>query len=154
MSKVTTYIPPGSDEVTEKFINYLMLEGKKTVARRIFKDMLAEIERRGNKKPQEIFFRAIDSAKPAMEVRPKRIGGSIYQVPFEVTPKRQQMLAFRWILTAARGSKGKPMADRLAKVVLETADNAGPAVKKKEDVERMAQANRAFAHYARFARKK
>ncbi len=152
--KITTYIPPNSDFTSEKFVNYLMWGGKKTTARRIFNDMLAEVERRGHKTPKEIFFRAIENAKPTMEVRPKRVGGSIYQVPFEVTPKRQQMLSFRWLLGDARGRKGSPMYKRLAQVIMEAADNAGTAIKKKEDVERMAAANRAFAHYARFTKKK
>jgi small subunit ribosomal protein S7 len=154
MKKVTTYTPPGSDEVSEKFINYVMLHGKKTVARRIFNDMLKEIEKRGHKSAREMFFRAIDNAKPAMEVRPKRIGGAVYQVPFEVNPKRQQMLCFRWILDAARKRKGSPMYKRLTQEVLDAAEGTGTAIKKKEDVERMAAANRAFAHYARFAKRK
>ena len=148
--KITTYIPPNSDETTEKFINYLMLDGKKNTARKIFADMLVEIEKRGHKNPTDIFKRGIETAKPSMEVRPKRVGGSIYQVPFEVSPKRQQMLAFRWILTAARGRKGKPMAQLLAQEILEASDGTGTAVKKKDDVHRMAAANRAFAHYARY----
>ena len=154
MNQVTTYIPPGSDPVSEKFINYVMLDGKKHAARRIFRDMLDEIQRRGHKNPREIFFRGIENSKPAMEVRPKRVGGSIYQVPFEVTPKRQQMLSFRWLINAARGRKGTPMYKRLAQEILDAADGTGTAVKKKEDVERMAAANRAFAHYARFSRRR
>ena len=149
--KITNYIPPDSDPVSEKFINYLMLDGKKTIARKIFKDMLAEIERRGHKKPKEVFFRGIENAKPSMEVRPKRVGGSIYQVPFEVSPKRQQMLAFRWILDTVRGKKGSPVAKLLAHEILEASEGSGNAVKKKEDVHRMAAANRAFAHYARYS---
>lgn len=152
--KITTYIPPASDEISEKFINTIMRQGKKSVARRIFNDMLEELTRRGHKNPKEVLFRAIENAKPAMEVRPKRIGGAVYQVPFEVSPKRQQMLSFRWILGSARGRKGMPMSRRLGAEILEAADGAGTAVKKKEDVERMAQANRAFAHYARFTKKK
>ncbi|MBU0981854.1 30S ribosomal protein S7 [Patescibacteria group bacterium] len=148
--KITTYIPPNSDQTSEKFVNYIMLDGKKTIARKIFADMLSEIEKRGNKNPKEIFFRGIENAKPSMEVRPKRVGGSIYQVPFEVSPKRQQMLAFRWILTAARDKKNGPMARRLAQEILEAAEGTGTAVKKKEDVHRMAAANRAFAHYSRY----
>lgn len=154
MKKVTTYTPVGSDNVSEKFINYVMLDGKKTVARRIFNSMLAEVEKRGNKNARELFFRAIDNAKPAMEVRPKRIGGAVYQVPFEVGPKRQQMLSFRWILDAARKRKGSPMYKRLTQEILDAADGTGTAIKKKDDVERMAAANRAFAHYARFSKKK
>lgn len=154
MTKVTTYIPPGSDEVSEKFINYVMLDGKKNVARRVFNDMLKEIEKRGNKNPREIFFRAIENTKPSMEVRPKRIGGAVYQVPFEVSPKRQQMLSFRWIINAARGRKSSPMYKRLTQEILDASEGTGSAIKKKDDVERMAAANRAFAHYARFARRK
>lgn len=152
--KITTYIPPHSDEISEKFINYVMQAGKKTIARRIFNEMLSEIENRGHKNAKEIFFRAIENAKPAMEVRPKRIGGAVYQVPFEVSPKRQQMLSFRWIIGGARSRKGVPMHKRLTLEILEAADGNGTAVKKKDDVERMAQANRAFAHYARFTKKK
>lgn len=148
--KITTYIPPDSEPVNEKFINYIMHGGKKTVARKIFNDMLGEIERRGNKTPKEVFRRAIENAKPSMEVRPKRIGGAVYQVPFEVSPGRQQMLAFRWILTGARGRKGVPMYKKLATEIQEAADGTGSAIKKKEDVHKMAQANRAFAHYARY----
>lgn len=152
--KITTYIPEGSDEVSEKFINYLMLDGKKSVARKIFADMLSEIEKRGHKNPREIFFRAIENAKPSMEVRPKRIGGAVYQVPFEVSPKRQLMLSFRWILGAARGRKGSPMHKRLTQEVMDASEGTGNAIKKREDVERMAAANRAFAHYARYVRRR
>ena len=152
--QATTYVPPSSDYVSEKFINYLMHDGKKSVARRIFSDMLQEIERRGHKDARGTFFRALDNAKPAMEVRPKRIGGSIYQVPFEVNPKRQQMLAFRWILGAARARKGAAMYKALTQEVLDAADGTGSSIKKKDDVEKMAAANRAFAHYARFSRKR
>lgn len=153
-TKITKYIPPESDLVSEKFINYIMTRGKKTIARRIFNDMLKELEKRGNKNPREVFFRAIDNAKPTMEVRPKRVGGAVYQVPFEVSPGRQQMLSFRWIIGSARGRKGMPMYKRLTAEILEASEGTGVAVKKKDDVERMAQANRAFAHYARFTKKK
>lgn len=153
-TKTTTYVPPHSDFTSEKFINTIMLDGKKTVARRIFNNMLGELERRGNKNPKETFLRAIDNTKPAMEVRPKRVGGAVYQVPFEVPVKRQQMLSFRWILTAARGRKGMPMYKRLTAEILEAAEGTGSAIKKKDDVEKMALANRAFAHYARFTKKK
>ena len=151
---ITTYIPPHSDFVSEKFINTIMLDGKKTVARRIFNMMLSELERRGNKNSKEVFIRAIDNAKPTMEVRPKRVGGAVYQVPFEVPVKRQQMLAFRWIITASRKRKGMPMYKRLSAEILEAAEGTGYSIKKKDDVEKMAQANRAFAHYARFNKNK
>lgn len=153
-NQITTYLPPNSDETSEKFINYVMLDGKKTVARRIFNDMLKELEKRGHKNAKETFFRAIENTKPTMEVRPKRIGGSIYQVPFEVGPQRQRMLSFRWILDGARKRKGAPMYKKLTQEILDASEGTGGAVKKKEDVERMAAANRAFAHYARFAKKK
>ncbi len=153
-TKITTYVPPMSDETSEKFINYIMEGGKKTIARKIFNDMLGEIEKRGHKEPRELFFRAIENTKPAMEVRPKRIGGAVYQVPFEVNPKRQRMLSFRWLINGARARKGIPMYKRLTLEILEASDGNGGAVKKKDDVERMAQANRAFAHYARFTKKK
>ena len=153
-TKITTYIPPMSDETSEKFINYIMEGGKKTIARTIFNDMLGEIEKRGHKEPRELFFRAIENTKPTMEVRPKRIGGAVYQVPFEVNPKRQRMLSFRWLIDGARKRKGMPMYKRLTLEILEASDGNGGAVKKKDDVERMAQANRAFAHYARFTKKK
>ncbi|MFA4815371.1 MAG: 30S ribosomal protein S7 [Candidatus Gracilibacteria bacterium] len=153
-TKITTYIPPMSDEVSEKFINYIMEGGKKTIARKIFNDMLSEIEKRGHKNARELFFRAIDNTKPTMEVRPKRIGGAVYQVPFEVNPRRQRMLSFRWLISGARKRKGIPMYKRLTLEILEASDGNGGAVKKKDDVERMAQANRAFAHYARFTKKK
>jgi small subunit ribosomal protein S7 len=153
-TQVTTYIPPASDPISEKFINYVMLDGKKTTARRIFADMLAEIEKRGHKIPRDIFFRAIENTKPAMEVRAKRIGGSVYQVPFEVSPKRQQMLSFRWLINGSRARKNMPMYKGLTQEILDAAENTGGAFKKKEDVERMAAANRAFAHYARFSRRR
>lgn len=153
-TKTTTYVPPHSDLTSEKFINTIMLDGKKSVARRIFNDMLKEIEKRGQKNAREVFLRAVDNSKPAMEVRPKRVGGAVYQVPFEVPAKRQQMLSFRWILTAARKRKGSPMYKRLTAEIMEAAEGTGSAIKKKDDVEKMAQANRAFAHYARFTKKK
>ena len=128
--------------------------GLMTIGRPIFNDMLGEIEKRGHKEPRELFFRAIENTKPAMEVRPKRIGGAVYQVPFEVNPKRQRMLSFRWLIDGARKRKGMPMFKRLTLEILEASDGNGGAVKKKDDVERMAQANRAFAHYARFTKKK
>lgn len=140
---------PGADPLQEKFINCLMHGGKKSIARRIFADMQAELEKRGEKKPLEVFSTAIANASPSIEVRPKRVGGGVYQVPTEVPPNRQRILSFRWILEAARSIKGKPMALRLADVLLEASKNEGPAVKKKEDVHKMAAANKAFAHLAK-----
>lgn len=149
MSKVT-FIAAGSTEDQEKFINYLMLGGKKTVARRILKDTFAEIERKTKKDPAEVFKVGIENIKPAMEVRAKRIGGSVYQIPVEVKPYRQFQLACRWLLKSARDKKGSPMARRLADELILASNNDGAAVKKKEDTHRMAAANKAFAHFARF----
>ncbi|MCF7846200.1 MAG: 30S ribosomal protein S7 [Candidatus Peribacteraceae bacterium] len=140
---------PGSDPLQEKFINYVMLDGKKSIAREIFREMMEEIKK-VEKKPDEIFAMAIENASPAMEVRPKRVGGAVYQVPIEVSPNRQRILAMRWILEAARSAKGRPIHQKLASVILETAKGEGPAVKKKEDAHRMAAANKAFAHFAKY----
>jgi small subunit ribosomal protein S7 len=145
-----TFIPENSTELQEKFINYLMLDGKKTTARKIFHDTLKKITEKGNKNPEEIFEKAIEKVKPAMEVRPKRIGGSVYQIPIEVKYGRQIMLAFRWIIGAARSKKGTEMANRLAQELMDAANEQGSAIKKKEDTHKMAAANKAFAHYARF----
>ena len=140
---------PGSDPLQEKFINCLMLHGKKSLAREIFRKVLEEIKKT-EKKPEEIFALAIENASPAMEVRPKRVGGAVYQVPIEVNPNRQRILAMRWIFDAARSAKGRPIHQKLAAVILETAKGEGPAVKKKEDAHRMAAANKAFAHFAKY----
>ncbi len=144
-----TRLLPGSDPLVEKFINCIMLGGKKTVARRIFADMLTELKRLGEKDPSETFTMALEKASPSVEVRPKRVGGGVYQVPTEVNPNRQRILSMRWILEAARKVKGKPMHQRLAGVILDTSKGDGPACKKKEDVQKMAAANKAFAHLAK-----
>ena len=147
---MTTYIPKNSSPLQEKFINYLMLGGKKTVARKIFADTLGEIVKKGSKDPVQVFERAIENIKPSMEVRPKRIGGAVYQIPIEVKPNRQLMLAFRWILKAARDKKGSKMAIRLSQELLDAANQTGTAMKKKEDTHKMAASNKAFAHYAKY----
>ncbi|MFH1545970.1 MAG: 30S ribosomal protein S7 [Patescibacteria group bacterium] len=141
---------PGADPLQEKFINCIMLGGKKSIAREIFAKMLAELRNKGETKPEETFAIAIEQASPSMEVRPKRVGGAVYQVPIEVNPNRQRILAMRWILEAARDAKGKPIHLKLATVILETAKGEGPACKKKENVHRMAAANKAFAHFAKY----
>ncbi|OIP81989.1 30S ribosomal protein S7 [Candidatus Peregrinibacteria bacterium CG22_combo_CG10-13_8_21_14_all_44_10] len=150
MQRTTTYIPEGSTLLQEKFINYIMQSGKKTVARKIFADTMEEIKKKGSKDPEQVFERAIDNVKPSMEVRPKRIGGGIYQIPIEVKTGRQLMLAFRWILGAARDKKGSKMAVKLSQELLDAANQTGTAMKKKEDTHKMAAANKAFAHYARY----
>jgi len=145
-----TRLLPGSDPLQEKFINCIMLGGKKSIARRIFANMLGELKKRGNDKPTELFTQAIEQASPSIEVRPKRVGGGVYQVPMEVRPNRQRILAFRWIINAARAIKGKDMYLRLADIIMETAKGEGSACKKKEEVHKMAAANKAFAHLAKY----
>jgi small subunit ribosomal protein S7 len=140
---------PGANPLIEKFINTIMLHGKKSIARRIFIEMLESIKKTGEKNPTEIFVAAVEQASPSIEVRPKRVGGGVYQVPTEVNPNRQRILAMRWIRDATRSAKGKPMFERLAKIIIETAKGEGPVVKKKQDMHKMAAANKAFAHFAR-----
>jgi small subunit ribosomal protein S7 len=149
-TKHAQHIPEGSTILQERFINYIMHDGKKSIARRIFKDILSEIQEKGHSNPEQIFEKALENIKPSMEVRPKRIGGAVYQIPIEVKPNRRIMLSFRWILGAARKEKGTPIAHRIAKQLLEAAEGMGAAVKKKEDTHKMAAANKAFAHYARY----
>jgi small subunit ribosomal protein S7 len=146
---VKPYIPEGSDVLVEKFICCLMQQGKKTLARRIFKDALEIIKSRTKDAPMEVFSKALLNVTPLVEVRPKRVAGSVYQVPVEVTPKRQQTLSIRWILGAARERKGVPIAHKLALELLDASADQGNAIKKKQDVLKMAQANKAFAHLAK-----
>jgi small subunit ribosomal protein S7 len=144
------YTPADSNELIEKFINYIMLHGKKTIARTTFKNSMEIVKKRGYKNTAETFERAVRNVSPILEVKAKRVGGSVYQIPIEVPPKRQQALAFRWILKAAKSKKGSPLSKRLANELIEACEGTGEAVKKKEDVFRMAQANKAFAHLARY----
>ncbi|MBI1812720.1 30S ribosomal protein S7 [Candidatus Peregrinibacteria bacterium] len=150
MSKpIKAYIPVGSDPLVEKFICCLMKRGKKSTARRIFGSTLEIIKTRTKDAPLEVFSKALLNVTPLVEVRPKRVAGSVYQVPVEVPPKRQQALSIRWILTAARDRKGVPMAHKLALELLDASADQGNAIKKKQDVLKMAQANKAFAHLAK-----
>ena len=138
----------GSQRV-EKFINSLMWDGKKSTARKVVYDAFDIIkEKAKTETPLDVFETAIRNVGPAMEIRSRRVGGANYQVPREVRQERKQALAFRWILNAARGGKGKPMAQKLAQELMNAANNEGSAIKKKEDVLRMAEANKAFAHFA------
>lgn len=150
---ITPYTPIGSDTMMEKFINCLMRRGKKSIARRIFWDAIALMKKRTKENPLEVFSKALLNATPLLEVRPRRVGGAVYQVPVEVTAKRQQSLPIRWIIAAARGRKGA-MPEKLALELLDAASEQGGAVKKKEDIHKMAQANKAFAHFARRASEK
>ncbi len=143
------YIPKGSDPLIEKFICCVMKQGKKSIARKIFADAIEIIKTRTKDAPMDVFSKALLNTTPLVEVRPKRVAGAIYQVPTEVPAKRQQSLSIRWILTAARSRKGMPMAEKLALELLEASAEQGAAVKKKEDVYKMAQANKAYAHFAK-----
>ncbi len=146
---VKPYMPENSNALLEKFINCMMERGKKSVARRIFADTMDVIKTRTKEDPMEVFNKALLNATPLIEVRPKRVAGSVYQVPTEVTPKRQMALSIRWILGAARDRKGMPMAQKLAMELLDASTEQGGAIKKKQDVLKMAQANKAFAHLAK-----
>lgn len=132
-----------------KLINYLMVGGKKTIAQKIVYQALDQVEAKMKKPAMEIFDEAMKNVSPLLEVKAKRVGGANYQVPMQVRAERRVQLAYRWILAAARSRKGKPMAEKLAFEIMEAAQNQGEAVKKKMDVQRMAEANRAFAHFAK-----
>lgn len=129
------------------FVNRLMKDGKKSTARTILYDAFDIIEDRMNRPALEVFEQALDNAMPRVEVRPRRVGGSTYQVPIEVPPHRRGSLSMRWILQAARSRGGRSMAEKLAAELMDAANNQGAAVKRKDDAHRMAEANRAFAHY-------
>ncbi|HUX07667.1 MAG TPA: 30S ribosomal protein S7 [Acidobacteriota bacterium] len=136
----------GSQLVT-KFINNIMERGKKSLAEAIFYDAMKKIEQRTKEEPLRIFKTAVENVKPTLEVKSRRVGGSTYQVPIEVAPRRRQSLAIRWLLSNAQARSEKTMADRLANELIDAFNNRGAAVKKKEDTHRMAEANKAFAHY-------
>lgn len=131
-----------------KFINYVMKKGKKTVARKIVYKTFDSIDKKYKQDPMNVFETAIKNIGPALEVKSRRIGGATYQVPREVRGERKQALAFRWILDAARNKKGKPMHERLADELIAATKNEGSAIKKKMDTHRMAEANKAFAHFS------
>lgn len=136
----------GSETLT-RFINAVMWDGKKDTARAVVYDALAKIEADGGN-ALETFESALRNASPLMEVRSRRVGGANYQVPREVPQNRRLALSFRWIINAARNKKGKPMAEKLATELLLAAKNEGDAIKKKDDMHRMAESNKAFAHFA------
>lgn len=131
-----------------RFVNYIMHNGKKSVAEKIVYDTLALVEKESKQDPLVVFEKAIQNASPLLEVVSRRVGGANYQVPREVRPERRFILAARWIIEAARARKGKPMAAKLSEELLAAARNEGAAVKKKQDTHKMAEANRAFAHFA------
>jgi small subunit ribosomal protein S7 len=139
--------PIYNSKVVTKFINGIMLDGKKSVAETVMYSALKIAEEKTGKKGIEIFEEAIENVKPLMEVKSRRVGGATYQVPIEVRPVRQQALAIRWIIDAARKRNERTMAARLANELIEASEKRGAAYKKKEDTYKMAEANKAFAHY-------
>ncbi len=140
--------PIYNSEVVTKFINKVMWDGKKTLAERIVYGAIERLEgKEEGKKGIDIFFQAIENVKPLLEVRSRRVGGATYQVPMEVRPERQQTLAIRWIVDAARNRNERTMVERLANELWDAANERGAAFKKKEDTHKMAEANKAFAHY-------
>ena len=141
--------PRFDSKLVSKFVNCMMKNGKKTVALQIMYDAMdAAAKRAGEKPPLEIFEKAVQNVRPSVQIRSKRVGGSNYQVPMAVNPKRSQALAIRWIIEAARAKKGRPMKDRLASELLDAYNGQGAAVSTRENVHRMADANKAFAHFA------
>jgi len=132
-----------------KFINYVMESGKKNIARGIVHDCLNSIKEKAKvENPIEVFEMALKNTAPQMEVRSRRVGGANYQVPREVRPERKQALSMKWLVEAARSKKGKPIAEKLADEIIAASKNEGEAVKKREDVHKMAESNKAFAHFA------
>ena len=139
--------PKYGDETLAKFINVLMLNGKKSVAERIVYGALDQVADKTKNDPIEVFNQALDNVRPIVEVKSRRVGGATYQVPVEVRPRRRTALAMRWLVESARRRGEKSMGQRLANEFMEAAENRGTAVKKREDTHRMAEANKAFSHY-------
>ncbi|MFH1616542.1 MAG: 30S ribosomal protein S7 [Planctomycetota bacterium] len=141
--------PVHGSKLVSKFVNCLMQQGKKSVAQRVFADAMAIISKNvKDVSVYEIFEKAVNNVKPMIEVRSKRVGGASYQVPMQVNPRRRQSLAIRWIIQAARAKKGKPMSERLASELMDAYKNTGGAMTTRENIHRMAEANKAFAHFA------
>ncbi len=134
--------------LASKIINKIMWEGKKSVAQQIFYDAMDMVCKKISKEPVEVFTTVIENVKPRIEVRSKRVGGATYQVPHEVSKRRQQSLAIRWLVDAARAKRGKPMARRLADEIFDAFNMQGAAVTKRENVHKMAEANSAYSHFA------
>jgi len=140
--------PRFGSELASKIINKLMLKGKKSVAQRLLYDAVDIVAKKTEKEPSEIIDQAIDNIRPRVEVRSKRVGGATYQVPHEVSRKRQQTLAIRWLIEMARSKRGKPLARCLADELFDAFNNQGAAVTKKENTHKMAEANSAYSHFA------
>jgi small subunit ribosomal protein S7 len=139
--------PKYGDVLVAKLINKVMRDGKKSIARKIVYNAFEIIRQKTGQDPLEVFKKAVENVKPVLEVRPRRVGGATYQVPIEVRPERSISLALRWIVQYARERKGKPMMVKLAEELMAAARNEGMAVKKREDTHKMAEANKAFAHF-------
>ncbi|TAN00495.1 MAG: 30S ribosomal protein S7 [Rhizobiaceae bacterium] len=139
--------PKFGDLVVTKFMNAVMHDGKKSVAETIVYGALDQVQAKTKQEPVTVFHQALDNVAPHVEVRSRRVGGATYQVPVDVRPERRQALAIRWLITAARGRNETTMVDRLSGELMDAANNRGSAVKKREDTHKMAEANRAFAHY-------
>ncbi len=139
--------PIYSSETVTKFVNNLMVDGKKSVAEGIFYDAMRSIEERTGQPGEGVFRQALNNVKPVLEVKSRRVGGATYQVPVEVRPERRQALGMRWLIQYSRARGEKTMADRLAAELIAASRNEGAAIKKKDDTHRMAEANKAFAHY-------
>ena len=140
--------PKFGNETLAKFINFIMKSGKKSTAQNIVYNAFDKIKTDTKKDPMVIFEEALKNVSPQVEVRSRRVGGANYQVPIPVSSKRQRALAFRWIVGAANAKKGKPMFEKLGDILMESSQNLGDAIRKKDDVHRMAEANKAFAHFA------
>ena len=143
---------PGADArynhpIVARFINKIMIDGKKGVAERIMYDALALVEKNTRRPPLDVFDVAMRNATPVLEVKPRRVGGANYQVPVEIKGDRRVALAIRWLLRSARARNGKSMADKLAAELIDASNNTGATIKRREDTHKMAEANRAFAHY-------
>jgi small subunit ribosomal protein S7 len=139
--------PKFNNVLVARFINCVLKQGKKSLAERVVYSALNVIEDKTSDDPIKIFKKAVDNAAPVLEVRSRRVGGATYQVPVEVSPNRRVALSIRWLISHARGRTGKSLAEKLSSELLDAFNNTGGAVKKKEDVHRMAEANKAFAHY-------
>jgi small subunit ribosomal protein S7 len=139
--------PKYGSRLVAKFVNIMMIRGKNSTAENIMYDALTSVEDRSKQEALKMFKQAIENVKPAVEVKSRRVGGSTYQVPVEVRPDRRTSLAMRWVIGAARRRPERSMADKLAAELLDAANNRGTAVKKREDTHKMAEANKAFAHY-------
>ncbi len=139
--------PKYNSTVVTKFVCRMMLDGKRATTIKIMYEALATLQQKTEKDALEVFLKALDNVKPMVEVKSRRVGGATYQVPIEIRDSRREALAMRWVITAARAKSGRGMGDRLASELLDAYNNTGTAYKKKEDTHKMAEANKAFAHY-------